>query len=358
VTTSSGNSAQSPNAVPVTWAVGTAYDFFASLFVIHNAESTGLRRAWAAGVRNRVSARHREMLQQIVPMVTVPVEWIGSLGEEPDGQAVLDALQALPDSGVLSALVDSAIVESPTISRVIEQKSFSQTEVDEILTDKSLCALMPCDPEAAATLLLLFADPAGAGALVKKALAEYHEQFFKEEEARIADHLAVALDRAQANAAGRSAVDLVEDLSGGLRLEKTADASALLLIPSFWAGPLVLFEMLPDGTWVILFSARPRDVSLIPGDPVPDALTRSLQAVSDQTRLRILKLLSQSPRTQIEIARELRLRPPTITHHLKILRLANLVRLTESAAGEKRYDVRGSRLREIAEDLVGFVGGE
>ena len=91
---------------------------------------------------------------------------------------------------------------------------------------------------------------------------------------------------------------------------------------------------------------------------MPDSLTRSLQAVSDQTRLRILKLLAHSPRTQIEIARELRLRPPTITHHLKILRLANLVRLTESAEGEKRYDVRSSRLREIADDLVAFVGVE
>ena len=89
---------------------------------------------------------------------------------------------------------------------------------------------------------------------------------------------------------------------------------------------------------------------------MPDALTRSLQAVSDQTRLRILKLLSQSSRTQIEIARELRLRPPTITHHLKILRLANLVRLTESAEGEKRYDVRGGRLHELTEDLMAFVG--
>ena len=342
--------------MPVTWALGTAYDFFASLFVIHNAESTGLRRAWAAGVRNRVSARHRELLQQIVPLVTVPVEWLCRLGEEPDVQAVLDALQELPDSEVLPALVDRTIVESSTISRVMSQQSVSQTQIDEILSDKSLFTLTPGDSEAAAALLSLFADPAESGALVKTALAEYHEQFFKEEEARIADYLTVALDRARANAVGRSAVDLVEDLSGGLRLEKTADASGLLLIPSFWAGPLVLFEMLPDGTWVILFSARPRDVSLIPGDPVPDALTRSLQAVSDQTRLRILKLLSQSPRTQIEIARELRLRPPTITHHLKILRLANLVRLTENAAGEKRYDVRGSRLRELADDLVAFVG--
>ncbi len=338
--------------------MGTAYDLFASLFMIHNAESTGLRRAWAAGVRNRVSARHREVLQQIIPIVTVPVEWIGHLGDNPDGQAVLNALRVLPDSDVLSALADRDLVESTVISRVMARKSFSQNDIDLILKDESLCTLTLPDPKAATAMLRLFADPVGSGALVKTALAEYHEQFFKEEELRIADYLFAALERAQGKAERGSAVDLVEELSGGLRLENAAEAKGLLLIPSFWTGPLVLFEMLPDGTWVILFSARPRDVSLIPGDPVPDALTRSLQAVSDQTRLRILKLLSQSPRTQIEIARELRLRPPTITHHLKILRLANLVRLTESAEGEKRYDVRGSRLRELADDLLAFVGIE
>ena len=344
--------------VPTRWAQGTAYDLFASLFMIHNAESTGLRRAWAAGVRNRISARHRELLQQIIPIVTVPVEWIGHLGDNPDGQAVLNALRGLPDSEVLPALAGRDLVESTVISRVMAQESFSQGEIDLILKDESLCTLRPADPKAATAMLELFADPAGSGALVKTAIAEYYERFFKEEELRIANYLSDALEQAQGEATRGSAVDLVEELSGGLRLEHAAEATGLLLIPSFWVGPLVLFEKLPDGTWVILFSARPRDVSLIPGDPVPDALTRSLQAVSDQTRLRILKLLSQSPRTQIEIARELRLRPPTITHHLKILRLANLVRLTESTECEKRYDVRGARLRELSDDLLAFVGVE
>ncbi|MBU8913569.1 MAG: transcriptional regulator [Spirochaetales bacterium] len=351
-----GNRAQSADAVRISWALGTAYDFFASLFMIHNAESTGLRRAWAAGVRNRVSVRHRELLQQIIPMVTVPVEWIGHLGDNPDGQTVLTALRSLPDHEVLPALLDRELVESTVISRVMAQESFSQSEIDLILKEESLCTLMPSDPRVATAMLELFANPAGSGALVKTALAEYYERFFKEEELRIANYLSDALEQARGKAKRGATVDLVEELSGGLRLEHAAEATGLLLIPSFWVGPLVLFEKLPDGTWVILFSARPRDVSLIPGDPVPDALTRSLQAVSDQTRLRILKLLSQSPRTQIEIARELRLRPPTITHHLKILRLANLVRLTESTECEKRYDVRGVRLRELSDDLLAFVG--
>jgi DNA-binding transcriptional ArsR family regulator len=346
-----------PGAVPVRWAVGTAYDFFASLFVIHHAETTGLRRAWAAGVRNRLAAHHRELLQRIVPIVSVPVEWLQTLGEYPDANAILRALCDLPDGDILPALADHDFMQSVVICRVMREKAFSQREVDEFLSEEFSTGLKPATSEAARGLLAVFSDPAGSGALLRTALIEYHRQFFEEEERRISGYLTTALERAQARARECSLVDLVDELSGGLRLENAADAAGLLLIPSFWAGPLVLFEMLPDDTWVILFSARPRDVTIIPGDPVPDTLTRSLQAVSDQTRLRILKLLTSAPRTQIQIARELRLRPPTITHHLKILRLANLVRLTESATGEKRYDVREARLREVGQDLTAFVSG-
>jgi len=41
---------------------------------------------------------------------------------------------------------------------------------------------------------------------------------------------------------------------------------------------------------------------------------------------------------------------------LKILRLANLVRLTETMEGVKRYDVRAARLAEVPDDLLSFVG--
>jgi DNA-binding transcriptional ArsR family regulator len=74
---------------------------------------------------------------------------------------------------------------------------------------------------------------------------------------------------------------------------------------------------------------------------VPDALLQALKALSDPTRLRILYYLSGESLSPADLARRLRLRLPTVTHHLKTLRLAGLVRLT---LGEgkvtKRYAVR------------------
>lgn len=343
------------HAAPVGWASGSAYDLFASLFVIHHAEATGLRKAWAAGVRNRLVPEHRELLQLLVPIVAVPVKWIGRLDDSPDAAAVISALQQLPDDRVLSQLGDPDFVENPTIARIRKRGSFTGADLASLQGDESLRDYRPSSEGEARRLLEAFAHQTSSGALLKSALGEYYERFFAEEEARVEPYLAAALNEAQQKARTMSLVDLVDELTSGLRLENIAEARRLLFIPSFWAGPLTLFEMLADGTWVILFSARPRDVAIIPGDQVPDALVRSLSAVSDQTRLRILRLLASTPHSQVEIARELRLRPPTITHHLKILRLANLVQLTETVEGEKRYATRTPRLDELGADLVSFV---
>jgi DNA-binding transcriptional ArsR family regulator len=345
-------------AVRITWDKGTAYDFFASLFVLHNAESVGLRRAWAAGVRNRLMPEHREIAEDVARLISVPVDWVGSLPEPRDCAALFDGLDALPDSGVLSSLLDSRLTDSQVVAGVSERGRYTSADVDALASDTSLGMSCPASRDEAERLLWLFSDAQRSGRLLRETLQEYYERFFREEEGRIRDHLERAQERARERAKNVSLVDLVEELSGGLRLLDLEQVPRVMLIPSFWAGPLVLFETLADGTHVILFSARPREVSLIPGDPVPDALILSLQAVSDPTRLRILRLLADAPHNQVEIARELRLRPPTITHHLKILRMANMVRLTEGPAGEKRYDVREARLRELPDDLVRFVGFE
>jgi DNA-binding transcriptional ArsR family regulator len=90
----------------------------------------------------------------------------------------------------------------------------------------------------------------------------------------------------------------------------------------------------------MLFGARPADISLVPGETVPDAMLRSLKALADPTRLKILRYLGESSYTPTQLARLLRLRAPTVIHHLNDLRLAGLVHLTLEGGGEKRYEAR------------------
>ena len=112
----------------------------------------------------------------------------------------------------------------------------------------------------------------------------------------------------------------------------------------------------PD-TKIFVFGARPPEASLVPGEMVPDALLRALKALSDPTRLRILHYLAQEPLTPAHLARRLRLRAPTVTHHLKTLRLAGLVQFSVGEGKEARqYATRSEALEGTCDALKSFLG--
>jgi DNA-binding transcriptional ArsR family regulator len=105
---------------------------------------------------------------------------------------------------------------------------------------------------------------------------------------------------------------------------------------------------------IVLFGARPPEASLVPGDTVPAQLLLSLQALSDPTRLAIIRGLVDKPMTQTEIAKKLRLRPPTISHHLRSLRIAELITYLETGKDELRYGARIPRIDQICSAMKAF----
>jgi DNA-binding transcriptional ArsR family regulator len=108
---------------------------------------------------------------------------------------------------------------------------------------------------------------------------------------------------------------------------------------------------------ILLFGARPPDASLVPGEIVPDALLRTLKALSDPSRLRILHYLAREPLTPAQLARRLRLRSPTVIHHLKVLRLAGLVQLSLGEDKQERPSAtRPGAVRAVYDSLQGFLG--
>ncbi len=58
---------------------------------------------------------------------------------------------------------------------------------------------------------------------------------------------------------------------------------------------------------------------------VPAPLLLALKALSDETRLRIFKLVVRQPSYTQELAKSLKLAEPTVSRHLKVLQAANLV---------------------------------
>ncbi len=340
------------------WDLGTAYDLFVSIDVLHFPEKMGLRPSWAAGVRSRLSAEDRKPLEESVNLIGVPFHWIHSLPEPKDVVTALWTLRQLEIGQRLSALSSSLEIPASIceiVQNVAVKKSWDERdikllrgEIEKVDHDKKT----PKDLE---SLLKAWAQPVDFGERYLQALQSYYQAFFAEEERHIAPILKEALERAQELSEKVSLDELLEELSQGLRLPGFRDVPELVLAPSFWSTPLVFLGKVSKERSIILFGARPMNASLIPGEVVPEALLRVLKALADPTRLRILRYLVCEQLTPVEISRRLRLRAPTVTHHLSELRLAGLVHITLVEHAERRYAARMEAVQGMTELLEDFL---
>ena len=341
----------------LSWMNGTAGDFFVSLYVVHNPDVVGLPAPWAAGVRSRLPDRMQMILRDTTKFLIAPLPWLAALPEPRSAQSALAALDATPVDERLAALVlnpwDRCDAED-VLKRILEQRSWDEEDADIVRKSCEKGGLRVSRKDTA-SWLSWWTKPEEFGRLFLDALHAYYDVFFREEERRIQGTLRGALDDAQKRSEHSNVSDLLERLSQGLRFQSFSRAEEIVLSPSYWCTPLIVEGRIGQGRQLILFGARPEDASLVPGGTVPDALSQGLGALSDGTRLRMLQALAQERLTQAEIARKLRLRAPTITHHLRVLRLAGLVALDFSVKEEKRYSLRRDRPQEIFKGLSTFL---
>ena len=345
------------------WDSGTAYDFFVSLKVLHEPTAFGLRAAWAAGMRSRLPAEARETLEQLhqLKFCTLPFHWVHRLPAPKDSQAVLRALADLaPEDRLPEFGKDPEIpVEvAAVLSEVEANEAWDDEQVGDIL---DACKDKPeneCPSRESVELMLEWWARRGEfGERLLSALRAYHEVFFAEEENRIRPALQRALEQAQLRATQVSVLDLLEELSQGVRLEEGFETPELVLAPSYWGTPLIIYGKVAKDQTIILFGARPVEASLVPGEVVPDALLRTIKALSDPTRLRILRYISEEPLTPSQLSNRLRLRSSTVVHHLDLLRLATLVQFSIAGHGvERRYSARPEVISTIFTNLEEFLG--
>ena len=327
------------------WDIGTGYDFFVSLFVLHYPAKFGLRGAWAAGVRSRLPQEEREFLEGIYEIMPLNYRWVYHLPEPKDVETVLYNLKQVPAKARLHTLYFVPGLSTPIDERlqaITERGSWDKDDQAFISAELKAGedAKNRLSPKQLEQILNYYANSEHFGELLLSALQIYYDEFFAEEEVRIRPKLQEALDAAQELSQQGSTADLLEELSRGLRYEELPPGNTLVLTPSYWVSPLVMWERLNKDDIVYLFAARPVGESLVPGEIVPDDLLSALKALADPTRLRILRYLMQESLTPAELSRRLRLRAPTVTHHLHTLRLAGLVRFVIKGRHERLYSAR------------------
>ena len=354
-------------ATTIEWESGTAYELFISLHVFHQPDYYGIRASWAAGVRSRIPAAERKLLEEVYPFIGVPLPWIHTLPAPKDSISALWALKQIPAGERMIKLLR---LDQPHAHGTTEETDKYKRGREILLR---ICETRTWKPEDAELLkkvwgkkdhlkdktsleraLDWWSRPVDLGEGFLSGLQHYYQGFFEQEEKRIAPILQAGLAHAQELASRMTREELLTELSQGVRFGEEIRAQKFVIGPAFWTTPLVFFEHLDQDTMLLLFGARPAEMPAIPGEKLPDGLVRSLKALADPTRLKILYYLSHESLSPSELARRLHLRAPTVTHHLSELRLASLVELTINQ-DEKRYAVRKQALESAFGNLMSFL---
>lgn len=102
------------------------------------------------------------------------------------------------------------------------------------------------------------------------------------------------------------------------------DTDTIMLIPSFFTWPHLFVDTFKNGV-VITYGLQKRADLIY----TPKELLLTFKALSEPTRLQILKTVSKSPCTTQGLSQLLSLGTSTVSRHLQILKEANLLRTTK-----------------------------
>jgi DNA-binding transcriptional ArsR family regulator len=348
-------------APQIQWLMGTAGELFVSLYVLHRPLNFGLRPSWAAGVRSRLPADQREFLERTLTFLPVPLPFLQSLDHKNwSASSALAALDQLLPADRLVTLLRSHETTPELMSTMQAISGRGKGLPKDVNVLRSALAKRRLAKPALAlqNLITALSNPVAFGEGLITALQTYHRVFFVEEEPRLLDALEIALAVGQKDAQTTHVIDLLQKLTSGVSFSIPEGVQSVVLAPSYWGSPLTFFSRVSPTTMMVIYGARPQDAPLVPGDQVPSALLNGLKALADPTRLRILHYLSESPLSPADLARKLRLRPPTVIHHLAALRLAGLVEVTILPDGDRRYALRRAGLTSVEMQLVTYLSVE
>ena len=334
-----------PSGFSIEWDIRPIYDFLFSLADEKEFPHDLLEidRSWLDEARAALSTAHPD--EQMVVGSDIAI-LVGSFAvEHPELRTVdafLDALDATPTQSLLSTVLCDLLTD-PEIGALVTPASTGDPE--------ALTALREAIPEHKVGLQVILQDPdSGLKRLI--ALLRTWATLFADIEPRIAsylerDHSLRAPDR------GLPGSELIERATGGIRWLPEVGIRRVILAPTYFSRPYNILLAGPDWRF---FAYPVADEALEPDDRLapPPSVVRLHRALGDETRLRILKLLSAQDLYLTEIAQQLDLSKPTIKHHLAQLRAAGLVTVVE-AGSVIYYTLRRDRIEAASADLARFL---
>jgi len=155
------------------------------------------------------------------------------------------------------------------------------------------------------------------------------------------------------NTAAADPFAFVEQATNGIRLAAETRVRRIVLAPSYFGRP---YNSLTRVGQTELICYPIADGALDAADRLtpPSSAIRLYRALGDESRLRILRLLAERDRYLTELATELELSKPTVSHHLAALRSAGLVTVTQQGS-LSYYTLRRDRVEEAGMELNSYL---
>jgi DNA-binding transcriptional ArsR family regulator len=151
-----------------------------------------------------------------------------------------------------------------------------------------------------------------------------------------------------------SANQLVETATNGVTFTPQPEVGRVLMIPSIAARPWVLISDY-QAMRIFVYPVADEHLTADPDAP-PGHLITFFKALGDEKRLRILRMLHDGSMSLAEMTERLDLAKSTAHHHLRVLRVAGLVRV--SIDENKAYSLRADATSEVGHMLEQYLTGQ
>jgi DNA-binding transcriptional ArsR family regulator len=147
-------------------------------------------------------------------------------------------------------------------------------------------------------------------------------------------------------------VSLVEKVSGGVKIEAYEGLQQVIMIPAYHMNPLITISKHKNMVHVLYPVESPE---IDPYQP-SKKLVRITKALADENRLRIVKLLTEGPKTFSELLQHFSVSKSTVHHHVMLLRTAGLISAyhTDECSSET-YIYRPVGMSELTEHLNQYI---
>jgi DNA-binding HxlR family transcriptional regulator len=291
---------------------------------------------WFNHARRRASPRLKEALKQLLGgtggrwflLLGLALE----VGGRHDVEALLDHLRELSSTDVLLALIGGRL---PRL-RLENGRRLVELALTGDLRAAAGVAARTHPGERRAVQRLAALGPEAAKALTVEILERWRDEVFVADRDGWLGSIEADAEAKSKLAARLTGAQLIERVTGGIDYRGEAGIDQVVLVPTVVSRP-----------WIVIcewestkFLCYPVTASEAPGQEERD-LAAVYRALSDETRLRILRELTTGDRRIADLARQLGLAKSTIHSHLGTLRRSGLVRVTIGA--DKLYGLRPAK---------------